>query len=263
MNFNEKLDLILGYLELGKDNYVEREYAIRELSIKKKIKKTHVESIYLVIKELGFIEEDNDRYISNNFGRNFVRYIKFNVEDSHQEKIIANKLCVTLPPKWSHILKDYADSVESTLHGERLVADSENNDLCIITPYIDAFVLQSTLKDFHHKDKELTIITSDPKLGSIDESNYLYKRYVDIIKRRFKKAKVFFFEEHSAIAHAKIWVSKNSVFITSANIKPESATDNLEIGVYSEDQNLVKVVNSFVNRILAEKDLKCIMTIEN
>jgi hypothetical protein len=172
------------------------------------------------------------------------------------------KLCVTLPPRWKGDLRDvFSDKLTDTITGERMVSEDARSSLVIISPFIDVGVLQLALVNVLPGAVELTIITSEPLLAREfrGSKNYELEKLRNLIASRFKSGVVYHLAEANSIAHAKVWCSEKSVLITSANVKSDSATDNLEMGIFTDDVETVLAVNEFVKKLLRAGGLRCLL----
>jgi hypothetical protein len=234
------------------------------------LKMSELESLLLLATELGFLEADEqEQYATTKTGRSFERYmteldkVEFD-ETPDIDRGTALKLCVTVPPPSSRQLKGlFLDLLTDTLDAQRTVAEEARKELLIISPFIDVAVFQLVLKDVQKKEVDLTVITSEPALrrqypGGV---NFELKKLEGLIRSRFKSGRVYFLREETAIAHAKVWCSDRSILVTSANIKSDSTTDNLEVGIYTDDPELLALMRDFASRFLKLGGLRCILNV--
>lgn len=231
---------------------------------------SELESLVLLARELGFLEVDErERYSTTRNGRSFERYMteldkaEFDGEPNI-DRGTTLKLCVTVPPMWArHIREAFLDTITDTVEAQRAVAEGARKELLIISPFIDVAVLQLALKDVQKKEVDLTIITSEPALKKqyAGGTNYELKKLEGLIRSRFRSGHVYFLRAETTIAHAKVWCSDRSVFVTSANIKSDSTTDNLEVGIYTDDPELLTVTREFASRLFKLGGLNCILTV--
>ena len=233
------------------------------------IRKAEVESLARLASELGFlrIDEDGSLLVSGS-GRSFVRYMTALDKKEMQKKEppidrgTELKLCVTVPPRWKkRLMESFGDELIDTLRAEGMVSEDARTNLLIISPFIDVAVLQLALMNVDPGAVGLTIITSEPALVKEYKGgmNYVLEKMRNLILSRFKSGVVYFMSDPSSIAHAKVWCSEKSVLITSANVKSDSTTDNLEVGVYTDDTEMVYSVNEFAGRLLQTGGLRCIL----
>ena len=231
------------------------------------MKRSEVESLTLLAIELGFLIESESGILKvTNAGLNFQRYIAAadTWHEPHIDRGNELKLCVTLPPRWKREFSLLFEStIIDTFLAHKTVAEDAEKRLVIISPFIDVAVLQMYLKDVFSKDAELTIITSEPSLVRTYQAgkNYELLKLEDLIRSRFKSGKVYHLENGASIAHAKVWCSEKCVVVTSANVKSDSTTENFEVGVYSDDAELVSTARSFFESLVKMEELKCILQV--
>lgn len=260
---------IVQAVENGKKN----EEEIMTALVGANFKKTQIESVTRLAKEFGFINENNEHELcATKAGLAFERYIAaFNSialdSDLNMPQIdrgTALKVCLTVPPMWlAQVNRQFGDIVEQTLVGQKLVAEGTKNSLIIVTPFLDVGIMQVALRDIYAKSAELIVITSEPNLVKQYNSgnNFWLQKIEGLIKSRFKAGSVFYLSHNTSIAHAKVWCSDGSLLVTSANVKPDSTTDNLEIGVYTDDPELVSTMRNLLLQILSLEGIKCLLKI--
>lgn len=233
------------------------------------LKKTEIESMTRLAKEFGFIIESQQRLQITGEGLSFKRYVIALNSLAMQSEVAPPaidrgtdlKVCITVPPMWGkEIERSFGDIIEDTLTGQRLVAEDTTDKLFIVTPFLDVAVMQVALKDTYAKDAELIIVTSEESLMKTypGGTNYKLKNLSAFIKARFRAGKIFFLSTDASIAHAKVWCSDKSVLVTSANVKADSATDNLEVGIYTNDPELVSTMHSLLEQILKMGGMSCL-----
>lgn len=233
------------------------------------VRKTEVESLSRLAVELGFLQSDREgRLAPSKAGRQFVRYMTATDRREMRQSMppadrgTELKLCVTLPPRWKGGLRDvFGDRLTDTVTGERMVGEDARSSLVIISPFIDVGVLQLALANVLPGAVELTIITSEPSLARQfpGSKNYELEKLKNLVTSRFKSGVVYHLAEANSIAHAKVWCSEKSVLVTSANVKSDSASDNLEVGVFTDDVETVVAVNDFVRRLLRAGGMRCLL----
>ena len=237
------------------------------------LKRTQIESMTILAKEFGFITENETKELQvTEEGLAFERYVTTINSLAMESDIVPTeidrgtelKVCLTVPPMWrAQLDQQFGDTIEHTLVGEKLVAEDTENCLIIVTPFLDIGIMQVALRDTYAKKAELIIVTSEPNLiKQFDRgNNFWIQKLEGIIKSRFKSGKVLFLSNDTSIAHAKVWCSDRSLLVTSANVKPDSTTDNLEIGVYTDDPELVSTMRSLLNRIVEMEGIRCLLKI--
>lgn len=154
-----------------------------------------------------------------------------NIPDELRGRIISNKVAMN---------KVWADS---------------KDELTIVTPFLDVSVLQMILDQSPYgKDTSCTIITSETNLLKEEEfmGRMQKKNLINLksqLKLRFKSYKIFFVKDTQTQAHAKLWLSEKSALITSANVLPNSQTNNFEIGIYTDSPIIVQTCRQLLEKI--------------
>ena len=233
------------------------------------LKKTEIESMIKLAKKFGFIIESQEQLKATSEGLAFKRYVialnslVMQSKDTTptRDRGTDLKVCITVPPMWGQeITRKFSDIIEDTLTGQKLVAEDTYDRLFIVTPFLDVAIMQVALKDIYAKDAELVIITSEESLMKKYEGgiNYKLKNLSAFIQSRFKTGTIFFLDTEASIAHANVWCSDKSVLVTSANVKADSATDNLEVGIYTNDPELVSTMHSLLNHIVKMGGMPCL-----
>jgi phosphatidylserine/phosphatidylglycerophosphate/cardiolipin synthase-like enzyme len=270
LQIQRKFRVIADIVERVGDELVTFEDLQKSMTQTGELNTSELESLLLLATELGFlVADDQERYATTKTGRSFDRYmtdldkVEFDeMPDIDRGTVL--RLCVTVPPPWSRQMKGlFLDLITDTLDAQRTVADEAKKELLIISPFIDVAVFQLALKDLQKKEVDLTVITSEPALrkqytGGV---NFELKKLEGLIRSRFRSGRVYFLKEETTIAHAKVWCSDRSVLVTSANIKSDSTTDNLEVGIYTDDPELLAVMRDFALRFLRLGGLRCILNV--
>jgi hypothetical protein len=268
-----KFRILADLVQVVKSGKTTLEHVKTTVSSQAYLKKTEVESITRLAKEFGFIHEDEEHKLyATNAGLAFERYVT--VMDSQVMKSVTGmpkidrgtelKVCITVPPMWVEKIKErFGDVTEHTLAGQKLVAEDAESRLIIVTPYLDVGIMQVALKDIYAKNAELVIMTSEPSLAKTYPGgiNFKIQKLEALIRSRFKSGKVLFISEDTILAHAKVWCSDRSLLVTSANVKPDSTADNLEIGIYTDDPGLVSTMRSLLDQILKMEGIICLLKI--
>ncbi len=233
------------------------------------LKRTEIESMTRLAQEFGFITEIKGQLQATGEGLAFKRYVvtlnSMAMQSRDSTPAIDRgtdlKVCATVPPMWAkEVARNFGDVIVDTLTGQRLVAEDTKERLFIITPFLDVGIMQVALKDIYAKDAELIIVTSEESLMKIypGGTNYKLKNLGAFTLARFKAGKIFFLSTDASIAHAKVWCSDKSVLVTSANVKADSTTDNLEVGIYTNDPELVSTMHSLLDYILKMGGMPCL-----
>lgn len=237
------------------------------------LRKAEIESLTRLSKEFGFLVENREHRLKATVaGLAFERYVtaldseilKADSDTPRIDRGTELKVCITVPPMWvENIEKNFGSVTEHTLTGQKLVAEGAKTQLVIVTPFLDVGIMQVALRGIYAKSAELVVVTSEPSLAKEypGGTNFKIQKLGALIKSRFKSGKVFFVGNETSIAHAKVWCSDRSLLVTSANVKPDSATDNLEIGIYSDDAELVGTMKSLLSQILKMDGVRCLLMI--
>lgn len=243
-----------------------------ELSRTGMLRATEVESLAMLSLKLGFIEGSDDSLVATKSGLSFEQYMtSLDMQDMSLNQASPNKtppidkgnelkLCVTVPPKMMAGVKlKFGDSLVDTPTGQRLVVDDCTDQLIIVSPYLDPSVLQISLSHIYSMKTELIVITSEKDFMKFKDNNYWLMNLRKFINNRFACGKIFYLEELSSIAHAKVWCCQKSALITSANVQSNSSTENLEIWIYTDDPTIVGTLWAFLKYILSDGGLRCIL----
>ncbi|MEM3905849.1 MAG: phospholipase D-like domain-containing protein [Nitrososphaerota archaeon] len=272
LDFSRKFRVLADVIRFVKSGKTTLEELKDTLSSRAGLRKTEVESIARLAKELGFIHEDNERRLHpTTAGLAFERYmaaVDFHAASSitgmQADKAAEFKICITVPPIWLKKLRTvFGGIITHTLAGQKLVAENAETKLIIVTPYLDVGIMQVALKDVYAKNVELIIITSEPSLAKTFPRgvNFKIKKLETLIRGRFKSGRVLFVSEDTTLIHAKVWCSDRSLLVTSANVKPDSTTDNLEIGIYTDNSVLVSAMWNLLEQIPAMEGVTCLLRI--
>lgn len=271
-NLSRKFRLIADIIS----NLSEQGKTLRELIMSLtrsgEIKSTEVESLTRLAIELGFINESNKKLNITQEGKSFSRYIDvMDLEEWNNDQELPEidrgtdlRICATIPPMWTNLITaQFKHEIIPTLKGQRLVVEDTVTKLLIITPFLDVGVLQIVLRDFCFKESELIIITSEPSLVKTYQSgrNYKLEKLKSLINSCFKSGRVLYVYDGNSIAHAKVWCSDRSLLVTSANIKADSTAANLEIGIYSDDPEIVRIIQNLIDQILTKGGISCLLEV--
>ncbi len=153
---------------------------------------------------------------------------------------------VTLPPR-KEIPIDCRSNIILNQDAEKKVMQDCEQKMIIVSPYIEVNALKFILHQSYIEDAELLIITSD---ANNIERDYWKKNLNAVIKQHFKKGKIMKLIDEGMIAHAKIWLSEKSVLITSANVLTNSQTNNFEMGIYTDNQEVVNSCKKMIDEVL-------------
>jgi hypothetical protein len=269
MNLQRRLRLIADIIDNVNVGTAELKYLKASMTKTGDIKPYQVESLVFLGKEFGFLELHEDGSLSTTKqGRSFGHYVA-DLDETLDEapefdRGLALTLCVTLPPDVAGDIKSaLSDLIMDTMDAQRAVIEDAKKELMIICPFIDVAVFQLALKDILKKDVALTLITSEKALARKFPGgrNFELEKLESLVRTRFKSGRVYYLASESTIAHAKVWFSDCSVFVTSANIRSDSATENLEMGIYTDDTQLLERVRDLAARLLKLADLQCILSV--
>ena len=70
------------------------------------------------------------------------------------------------------------------------------------------------------------------------------------MKSRYKDVEIYFVKKDLSISHAKIFCSEKSLFVTSANVKKDSLSENFELGIFTERKDLIRTVEEILRFII-------------
>ncbi len=157
------------------------------------------------------------------------------------------RVTVTLPPRKKMPL-ELRGVVILNEEAEKKVIEDCQNEMCIVSPYMDVNVLQMLLHQAFVEKAHLTIITSEEKLR--DPNSYQTKKLRTIIEQHFLSGRILFLEQEQVIAHAKIWLSEKSVLVTSANVMSNSQTNNFELGIFTDSPIIVNACKRIIGEIV-------------
>lgn len=252
MKVVERFDVLARLVE-GSGIGAEESEVVQSVSGATGLSPTRVESLALLAEELGFLEVKDSTVAASATGVKFANYMAVyrkearptgdgRVESSGSPDF---EVCMTLPPMWQDAFRSHlGELVQETKVGELLVVDDAAENLVVVTPYLDPAVLQVKLEGVHRPDVSVKVLTSDPKIAKeYPDGNWRRRKLFDVLDRRFGDVEVYHFSRQGMIVHAKLWVSDGSFFLTSANVSGDSATDNVEIGIYSAEAALVGMFN--------------------
>lgn len=212
-----------------------------EVEIPKKIEKAEAE----ISEEVAEIEKSEKKDTSKLITKILEVGNKM-IETSPDLESSNTFVTVTLPPR-KMIPIEYRSSIILNKDAEiKVMQDCEKN-MIIVSPYIEVNALKFILHQSYVEDAELIIITSDE--NNIDK-DYWKKNLNAVIRQHFKRGKILKLLDEQMIAHAKIWLSEKSVLITSANILTNSQTNNFEMGIYTDNQEIVNSCKKIIGEIL-------------
>jgi len=258
---------------------------------------SEVIALISLAKDFGFLEGNENELILKKEGLQFMNYIQ-NISESTQSteafklSDVLNEISDELPEKKfqnilqkiSEAISRYKDSIHDfesfetfvtvtlpprkiiplELKGivifneeaeKRVIADCKKT-LYIASPYIEPSILQMLLHQSRTSRAECIIITSDE--DRLKKNSYLLKKIYTIIRNNFSSGKILYLKSDDIISHAKLWLSEQSVLITSANILPNSQTNNFELGIYTNDNVIVNACKRLVEKVIPLcQELKC------
>jgi len=193
------------------------------------------------LEKLGFILREGDTVISKSrwkitgAGKSFTHIF---VKEASQKKEPLTKIVMTIPEKFKQDLSGKYSFIHLTKDVLLDLFANAKTSIKILNPYIDAacvaFIEKTT------PSTEIKFITVGSKYA---EKNPILERQANIAQR---KITVKYLNEYSGTTqmfqlHAKIIIVDSSIlYVGSANLKETSIFHNLEAGIISKDQELVK-----------------------
>lgn len=236
------------------------------LSSNSSLRRTEIESFVRLSRRFGFVEDTEDERLSITIpGKAFLKYILVNreteevevakIDDETSVSITLPPFCLPLPPE----IKNKISFTSGTM--KRVVADAQK-ELYIVTPFLDVPLIQSCFENvIRKKNSIIRILTSDEYLRrntATPTGNFSLKELRKLIESRFTAGRVYFMQNGMSIAHAKVFCSDRSLFITSANVKKDSLSENFEAGIYTERKDIINTVRDVIQFII-ESGSECIL----
>lgn len=230
--------------------------------------RTEIESHARLARRFGFLDWENEEKLSVTItGKEFIKNmntLKEKVDENIEDVKIVDEssISITLPPFCGSLPLSIKNNIAFTSDTMKRIAGDAVNEMYIVSPIINPSLLQSCFENVRRKpNATLTILTSEDDLIRYQngpKGNLVLEEIGKLIKSRFRQGKVFYMKKDMSIAHAKIFCSDRSLFITSANIKKNSLTENFELGVYTERKDLINTVKELLNFLVDSGRAKCI-----
>ena len=230
--------------------------------------RTEIESHARLARRFGFLDWENEEKLSVTItGKEFIKNmnaLKEKVDENVEDVKIVDESSssITLPPFCGSLPLSIKNNIAFTSDTMKRIAGDAVNEMYIVSPIINPSLLQSCFENVRRKpNATLTILTSEDDLIRYQngpKGNLVLEEIGKLIKSRFRQGKVFYMKKDMSIAHAKIFCSDRSLFITSANIKKNSLTENFELGVYTERKDLINTVKELLNFLVDSGRAKCI-----
>ncbi len=233
-------------------------------------RRSEIESLAVLATKFGFLKDKEGILSSTIEGRSFERYLadldsRVNTWRAPPlEQAVETQVCATFPPSWaSDFSTMFGANLQNTMTGIKMILKDAKSQVSVVSPFLDVKVLQLCLTDVYAKETEFILVTSEGRLLREYQSGHNYERekLSKLIGSRFKKGKVFHFESGQSIAHSKIWHSERSVFITSANVMSDSLTDNFEVGLYTDEPEVVLTIRNILEKVVRMAELVCILEV--
>lgn len=208
-----------------------------------------------VAEDLCFVQRENGQVTATPAGRKFASYMAAQAATPQPDTI-----CMSMPPGWRQPARALmGEEVADTACGEHMVAAGTESRLYIVTPFLSPDVLQYKLKDVLKPAAEVVVITSDPAIGREDwQTNHVRRRVMEILGRRFGRVRLHHYDSAGMIVHAKLWLSEAGYFLTSANVKGDSANDNLEVGIHGTNPAVATKLRRFLEGLPAMEGVRCL-----
>lgn len=233
------------------------------------LKTTDVESVVRLARRFGFIKIDDDVFIKTSIeGNEFGKFLNssFSLEEEPKEiPVDETSLSVTLPPFCLPLSPSTKNEINSTSTTMKRVVSDAQKELIVVTPFLDVSLLQMCFENVRRKrDAIVRILTSEASLISYRDTqkgNLKLEEIRKLLSSRFKSGQVYYLEKEMSIAHAKIFCSDKSMFITSANLKKDSISENFEAGIYTERKDIIKTTSELILHVM-ESGAKLILDID-
>ncbi len=188
---------------------------------------------------IGFIKREGESNLISSCnwklteeGRSFLKFKKL-VEAQRENKY---KIILTLPPKFKEYILNKHKNIILTEDAIKEIFSGSKKTLRILSPYVDASVIDY-LKNVE-EDVKVQFLTVPSRYGN----NPVLER----LKQSMKNLEVkYMFESKDEIQqfqiHAKVIISDDkSIYIGSANFRDTSMLYNLESGIISNDEGLIR-----------------------
>jgi hypothetical protein len=207
--------------------------------------------------DLRFVLRDGGHVETTAAGRKFASYM---AAQRPPPGAAEDTVCMSMPPCWRGAAQALmGDDVADTESGEQRVAAGTRERLYIVTPFLSPDVLQYKLRDVLKPGAEVVIFTSDPTIGREDWStNHVRRRLMEILGRRFGRVRLHHYDTAGMIIHAKLWLSEAGYFLTSANVKGDSANDNFEVGLHGMNPAVAGRLRRFLEGLPAMEGVRCL-----
>ena len=206
--------------------------------ISKKISGINVD-LFKSLEGIGFIKREGEsklisscKWTVTTEGISFLKFKQI-VEKGKQEP---HKIVMTLPPKFKELILNKHKNITLTEESIRELFSRAKTRLRILSPYVDASVIDY-LRCVNENVK-IQFLTVPSKYGN----NPVLER----LKQSMKNLEIkYLFESKNEIQqfqiHAKIIIGdEDSMYLGSANFRDTSILYNLESGIVSNDEKLIR-----------------------
>ncbi len=226
---------VVAVLKLLGDNW--KSYKI----IKSKVKmEGSLQASLFNLEKMGFVEKESEKSLSESDwritleGKCFLRVVEKETQES--ANIRSNEVVMTIPYKFLDDLTKDCPSITSTKEAYYSLFSNAKSSIKILNPYIDASIVS-----FLEKIKDTVDIEIITVSGKFSKNNPLLERQKSIRKIGIKYLEEFKGGTQISQLHAKlIIVDSKVIYVGSANFKETSILHNLEAGILSTDEGLVK-----------------------
>lgn len=192
------------------------------------------------LEKLGFAEKERDKSLTESpwkitkEGKAFLVF--FNRDEQEAEKVISNRVVMTVPAKLSKdLIKNYS-FINLTKDVYADLFSSAQKSIKILNPYIDASI--ASFLDKINKSVEIEIITVS---GKFSKNNPILERQKTIRPLGVKYLEEFEKDTQIFQLHAKvIIIDSKLIYVGSANFKETSILHNLEAGILSSDEKIIR-----------------------
>lgn len=269
MNSNYKIFGILRdiIMELEKNPQNMGELIIK-ITSNSSLKQSDIETSAILGKRLGFIEIHPDESMKTTVeGTSFAKHITAMEADEEQVNppvsiFDESSIGITMPHFFLPIPLEIKNKILFTRETIGNVISDAQKITYIVTPFLDIPILQSFFENVRRKPEGvINIVTSEENLQKWKNStqgNFILDELGKLLKSRYKQGAIYFVKKDMSISHAKIFCSENSLFVTSANVKKDSLSENFELGILTERKDLISTVIEILEFIIDSRYAQCI-----
>ena len=233
------------------------------------LKTAQIESVVRLAKRFGFVRDEGVLSLTKE-GNSFCNHLT-SLQESKDELenvhiIDESSISITLPPFCRALPLDLKNEIAFTSETIRHVMRNASRKMYVVSPLLNHDLFQSFFENIRPKPNAvITILTSERKLTKFQNGpmgNLILEEIGKLLKSRFKYGRIYYMEKDMSISHAKIFCSDKSLLVTSANVKKNSISENFELGIYTERQDLIRNVTGIIEHLLEHGKARCIYDTE-